>query len=529
MTQVDIVFENKLTEPVWLMLQNKEDFDADVVQGMDKAEFSVPRYSTKIKPGENFLLRYVSISNAAKPTSKTADTGTKGTAGSIAYFARKCDVKQCQEGNERWNNDVPACKEAYGCDHGGLPGHGNALFEFDVDKNGRLWADLSAIDGIQDKEIHVDYGKCGNLGEAHCSMPPDIDKLYQFETYSKKTKFASSYQFSCFRDAYKNATGMTDDIFKAQQTLIQKLASHFPAMGPGSAGGIDLGFAYNFSGNSPETCVTECSMGGLSLKTAAFQMSQECGCTGCGVKAGFDPSLMKNCSGRGNDGTSTIDDLCRPPKGFQGSKQTNNITDTDYYKKLDKRCKNTYLYPYDDKNSTTQCAISDNPRIKVTIQEPGSVGRCKNKQNLGLLIGLGAFVAVVGILITKNYVIWPLWRGQNIKPLAIATVLCAVIWFILTIPAARVSKTTWWFWSDCSTAKTSTCLYSKPALVVTLVISVVSTLALAYLLYKNKIDSFPNLSPVRIALLAVALLIVEVMTISAVIKKKWFFWQRSCP
>lgn len=356
-----LVFRNQLVEPVWLLLENADEFDHSVITQMDGLANGARkfRYFKKIEAGNQFELKYVSASNG-----EPGQTGTTGTAGSIAYFARRCKPDDCQYGKPRWNGDVDACTDAFGCEHGGLPGIGNAMFEFDVDTKGQLWGDLSAIDGIQDKEIHVDYGECGNLGEAHCSMPPTINDLYQFETFTGDIKFASSYQFSCYREQLKKIS--SPDEFENFEEIVKKLASTFPNQRL-------FGDAkdYDFSGDTKSSCESTCILGDLELTTSAFQMSTSCGCTGCGITDKFDSESMKYCSGR-ESGDSTIDDLCRPPKGFKNSSD-NNIVSTEYYKELDKRCKNTYLYPYDDKNATAQCAIANNPKITVTIGEPSNI------------------------------------------------------------------------------------------------------------------------------------------------------------
>ena len=393
-----------------------------------------------------------------------------------------------------------------GCDHGGLPGVGNAQFEFDVDARGQLWADLTAIDGVSDKEIHVDYGKCGILGEAHCSMPPTINAAYRFESYAKR-QFASSYQFACFREKAKGDPSIDADV-------IQKNSTHFPSKGTG----------YDYSGNSATSCQSTCAVDAISLTTAAMQMSVACGCTGCGVTKGFDSASMNYCSGR-TSGAATANDLCRPPKGFQNA-SNGNVTDTNYYQTLDKHCKNTYLYPYDDQNSTTQCSIATNPKIKITIRDQG---RCHRLLHLILLILLGILVAGISTYVTRKRLTSPLWSRGNARPILLAVLISGAVWFVLTIPASRVAKTTWWFWSDCSNSHTTTCEYSKVALGLALGICAALIGLLAYSLYQGNAPGLPTIRGPKLFILVVLLSFVCLLTVSAVVKKKWFIWQRSCP
>jgi hypothetical protein len=505
---VTLIFENALDEPVLLLLANSDRFSDDVKDQMDEGTGSGPgtnkRLVKEIGARQTFSLNYVSASSLEK-------TGTHGKAGSIAYFARGCDLSACDKDRGRWP-DKQACENVMGCDHGGLPGVGNAQFEFDVDSDGRLWADLTAIDGVADKEIFVDYGDCGDLGEAYCSMPPDISQDYQFETYGKR-KFASSYQFSCMRSHAKGAEAIDPDVIK-------KNGVHFPVQGSVQ------GAAYDFSGTTPSSCQNACAMGGLSLKTAAMQMSVKCGCTGCTVNENFSANQMNVCSGR-TSGPATVNDLCRPPKGFQGS-TNNNVTDTDYYKKLNKRCTNTYLYPYDDQNSTTQCKISTNPKVKITIRDPGS-SLCKAKLLLVFLIILGVLLSGVSAYIVRNRVTRPLLSPANAQTMAMATVITGGLWLVLTVPLSRATKTTWWFWGDCSVSPTTTCRYSKTALAAGLVSCGVLITLLAGSLYYEKISAFPRVPAAELFALIVVLTVISLTVVSMVVKKKWFIWQRSCP
>jgi hypothetical protein len=168
-----------------------------------------------------------------------------------------------------------------------------------------------------------------------------------------------------------------------------------------------------------------------------------------------------------------------------------------------------------------------NPCIKITFGNGAS--KCRGTLLLILLIVLGVLVSLVGVYVGKRFVDRPLWRRRNIRPVVVSVVVTGIAWLLLTVPASRVAKTTWWFGSDCGVSKTTTCEYSKVATGVALGIGALAVIALGEAMYHRRVRALSNITTGHAAMLLLALALLIFMTVSAVFKKKWFVWQRSCP